>query len=78
MVVIGNLHDPRIVQQPDGEIFHTISLGRNLMQGYGANIAAADRWAILAYVRALQLSHLATLEEVPEGLRATPEVMPCL
>lgn len=71
MVVIGNLHDPRIVQQPDGEIFHVISEGRNLMQGYAANLTAADRWAILAYVRALQLSHLATLEEVPEGLRAT-------
>jgi mono/diheme cytochrome c family protein len=71
MVVIGNLHDPRIIRQTDGEIFHTITLGKNLMQGYAANVAAADRWAILAYVRALQLSQLATLEEVPEALRTT-------
>lgn len=71
MVVIGNLHDPRIIQQTDGEIFHTIGQGKNLMQGYEANLVAGDRWAILAYVRALQLSRLASRDEVPEALRAT-------
>lgn len=70
MTIIGNLHDPRIVQQPDGEIFHTITLGRNQMQGYGSNIEPADRWAIIAYVRALQLSWLASREEVPADQQA--------
>lgn len=70
MAVIGNLHDARIVQMPDGELFNTISNGKNLMQGYGPNIDLADRWAIIAYVRALQLSQLATLDEVPAELRA--------
>jgi mono/diheme cytochrome c family protein len=70
MAVVGNLHDPRIVQQPDGEIFATITGGKNLMQGYASNLAIADRWAIVAYVRALQLSRLASLEEVPAELRA--------
>lgn len=70
MVVIGNLHDPRIARMPDGELFNTISHGKNLMQGYAANIAIPDRWAIIAYVRALQLSHLASLEEVPAEHRA--------
>jgi hypothetical protein len=35
------------------------------MQGYAANIDVHDRWAIVAYVRALQRSRLATIEDVP-------------
>lgn len=65
MTVIGNFHDPRIVQQTDGEIFNTVTHGKNLMQAYGPNLEAADRWAVIAYVRALQLSRLASREEVP-------------
>ncbi|MCP5523186.1 MAG: cytochrome c [Verrucomicrobiales bacterium] len=71
MAVVGNLQDPRIVQQTDGEIFTTITGGKNLMQGYGPNLPIADRWAIVAYVRALQLSRLASLDEVPAELRAS-------
>jgi mono/diheme cytochrome c family protein len=70
MVVIANLHDPRIVRMADGEIFNTVTLGKNLMQGYASNLAPEDRWAVLAYVRALQLSRLATLEEVPADQQA--------
>ncbi|MBI3192342.1 MAG: c-type cytochrome [Pedosphaera parvula] len=69
MTVIADLHDilaRKLVQAPDGQIFDTITNGKNLMGGYGANIAVADRWAIVAYVRALQRSHLATLEDVPD------------
>ena len=65
MTVIGNFHDPRLVGMTDGEIFNTVSLGKNLMQGYAANIAVEDRWAIIAYVRALQLSQLATADDLP-------------
>ncbi len=71
MVVIANLHDPRIVRMGDGEIFNTISNGKNNMQGYGANVTIHDRWAIVAYVRALQLSHLGALDDVPAEHRAT-------
>ncbi len=71
MVVIANLHDPRIVRMGDGEIFNTISNGKNLMQGYAANVTIPDRWAIIAYVRALQLSHLGALDDVPAEYRAT-------
>lgn len=70
MVVIGNLHDPRIVRMGDGELFNTVSHGKNLMQGYAANISVPDRWAIIAYLRALQLSHLASAEEIPAEQRA--------
>ena len=71
MVVVADLHDKRIVEMADGELFYVIANGRNLMQPYGANISVADRWAIIAYLRALQLSRLAALDEVPEELRAS-------
>lgn len=71
MVIVANLHDARIVGQPDGEIFHTITHGRNLMGSYGSQIAVADRWAIVAYLRALQRSRLGVIEDVPAPLQAT-------
>jgi hypothetical protein len=71
MTVVANLHDKRIVQMPDGEVFHVITHGRSLMGPYGANIVTKDRWAIVAYLRALQLSRLGSLEEVPAELRST-------
>jgi mono/diheme cytochrome c family protein len=41
--------------RPDGSIFQTITNGRGLMGPYGANINVRDRWAIVAYIRALQM-----------------------
>jgi len=70
MAVVANLHDKRIVEMTDGEIFYVITNGRNLMGSYGANVVTADRWAIIAYLRALQLSQLGALEDLPEALRA--------
>lgn len=73
MAVIADLHDTkarRVPQQSDGEIFNTLSYGKGLMQGYAPQIPIHDRWAIIAYLRALQRSRLATLEDVPAELRA--------
>ncbi len=70
MAVVASLQDKRLVVMPDGEIFNTITYGKNLMGAYGANISIQDRWAIVAYVRALQRSRLANLNEVPEAQRA--------
>lgn len=70
MAVVGNLHDPRIVQLQDGELFSIITYGKNLMGGYGANVSVDDRWAIVAYVRALQLARLGTVDEVPAEHKA--------
>jgi mono/diheme cytochrome c family protein len=70
MAVVANLHDKRIVEMADGELFYVITNGRNLMGSYGANVTVEDRWAVVAYLRALQLSRLGTLEDVPEALRA--------
>jgi hypothetical protein len=57
---------------PDGEIFNTITHGSKarIMSAYGPNVDVADRWAIIAYVRALQRSRLGTLDDVPEPMRA--------
>ena len=68
---MANLHDKRIVEMADGELFYVMSNGRNLMRPYAPNITVEDRWAIVAYLRALQLARLGTLDEVPENLRAT-------
>lgn len=71
MLVVANLHDKRIVEMPDGEIFHVITYGRNNMGAYGANVTVEDRWAIIAYLRALQLSQLGKVDDLPEPLRAS-------
>jgi mono/diheme cytochrome c family protein len=58
----------------DGEIFNTITHGKNTMMGYGDRIQVQDRWAIVAYMRALQLSQGgATINDVPPAERAKLE-----
>lgn len=69
MAVVANLHDKRIVEFADGEFFYVITNGRNLMGAYGAAVVPEDRWAIIAYLRALQLSWLGTIDDVPQELR---------
>ncbi|HTV62060.1 MAG TPA: cytochrome c [Verrucomicrobiae bacterium] len=64
MPAVANLHDPRIVMLADGDIFNTITHGKNTMGAYGPLIPTEDRWAIVAYVRALQLSWLGTTNEL--------------
>ena len=59
-IPIANLHDAKFSDpsnpeyRPDGEIFEIITIGRGLMGPYGGAIPAKDRWAIIAYMRALQ------------------------
>jgi mono/diheme cytochrome c family protein len=65
LVAMANFHDKRLIDMTDGEIFNTITYGKNLMGAYGANVQVEDRWAIIAYVRALERSQLATAEDVP-------------
>jgi mono/diheme cytochrome c family protein len=65
MPTIVTLLDERIRNMSDGEIFHTITHGKNTMMGYGHNVMVNDRWAIIAYLRALQRSQNATPADVP-------------
>jgi len=70
MAIVANLHDKRIVQLPDGEIFNTVSHGKGVMQGYAPQISVEDRWAIISYVRALQLSRLGAVDDLAAETRA--------
>ena len=69
LATVQNLQDPKYVKYADGEIFYVITHGRNTMGAYGPNVPVEDRWAIVAYLRALQLSHLATIDDVPQTER---------
>jgi mono/diheme cytochrome c family protein len=55
---LPSYEDPRLRQMPDGQIFATITHGVRTMPAYGPQIPIADRWAIVSYVRALELSQL--------------------
>lgn len=63
-------HDDRIRQMSEGEIFNTITNGKNTMLAYGDRIVAADRWAVVAYVRALQRAQQGRVEDVPAAQRS--------
>ena len=64
-------HIERLRQAPPGYFYDVITNGFGAMQDYSAQIPVRDRWAIVAYVRALQLSQNATLNDVPETERQT-------
>jgi len=66
-------HIERLRRVPNGYLFDVMTSGFGAMQDYAAQISASDRWAIVAYIRALQLSHHATLSDVPPGDRAKLE-----
>jgi hypothetical protein len=65
-----SFHDPRLRQVPNGYIYDVITNGFGAMLGYASQVPAADRWAIIAYVRALQLSRNAPVSELPPDVRA--------
>ena len=60
-----DFHTDLIREYPDGHFFEVISYGIRNMPGYAQQIPVADRWAITAYVRALQLSRTAPGTELP-------------
>src|SRR5437667_9473787 len=73
LATVVTLQDDRIHKMADGEIFNTITNGKNTMMAYGPNIMVADRWAIIAYLRALQRSQNAAIADVPPEHRTDLE-----
>lgn len=75
-----DLASQTVVERPVGHLYHTITHGIRTMPAYGPQIEPKDRWAIVAYVRALQLSRGASLEDLPadqrEALLAEPIAAP--
>ena len=67
------LDEQRLRDVPVGYLFQVITNGFGQMPSYAAQIPARDRWAIVAYERALQLSQRATLDDVPPEHRAELE-----
>lgn len=62
-------HSDRLRQAPVGHFFDVMTNGFGVMPSYAAQIPVRDRWAIAAYIRALQLSQHATLDDVPPDVR---------
>ena len=65
----ANLHTDRLRSVPPGYLYQVIANGYGAMGDYGDQIPVNDRWAIVAYVRALQLSRNATVNDVPPDER---------
>lgn len=67
------LVDARVRQFPDGRIFQVATHGYGLMPAYDLELTTKDRWAVVAYVRALQLSQSVALDALPPDLRGEAE-----
>ena len=65
----ANLHDQVRLSQPLSHYFYVMTHGYGAMPDYSAQLPPADRWAVAAYIRALQLSEAATPQDVPAGVQ---------
>ena len=65
----ANLHDQVRLSQPLSHYFYVMTHGYGAMPDYSAQLPPADRWAVAAYIRALQLSESATAQDVPAGVQ---------
>lgn len=68
-----SLHDPRLREAPIGHFYDVITHGYGAMYSYASRVEPHDRWAIAAYIRALQLSRSGTVNDVPDSERAALE-----
>ena len=71
-----SFHAENVRDQPVGQLFHSITNGVRKMPGYGDIIPVEDRWAILLYLRALQQSRRAELQDVPTELIPSLQDLP--
>ncbi|MFY9853773.1 MAG: cytochrome c [Terracidiphilus sp.] len=65
----ANLHDQVRLSQPISHYFYVMTHGYGAMPDYSAQLTPEDRWAVAAYIRALQLSQAAKAEDVPSGIQ---------
>jgi cytochrome c553 len=70
-----SFHDPRLRDAPAGHFFQVMTQGFGVMPSYANQLSEHDRWAVIAYIRALQLSRNARLDQLPpedrEKMKAT-------
>jgi mono/diheme cytochrome c family protein len=62
-----SLQSDKVRNWPDGNIYHVITMGQNMMPSYASQIAPGDRWAVIHYVRALQRSQHPSPDDVKEA-----------
>jgi mono/diheme cytochrome c family protein len=65
MIATASYHDDRLRAMAEGEIFNTITNGKNTMMSYADKLSPDERWAVIAYIRALQRARHATIADVP-------------
>ncbi len=65
MATTATYQDDRIRNMAEGEIFNTITHGKNTMSAYGDKLSPRDRWAVIAYVRALERARAGSVADVP-------------
>ena len=69
----NSYHIERLRQSPPGYFFNVVTHGYGIMYSYASRVEPADRWAIVAYIRALQLANNGRMDDVPSSERAKLE-----
>lgn len=68
-LIISSYHDDRLRDMTEGELFNTITNGKGLMGYYKDKLSEEERWAVIAYIRVLQRSQNASVDDVPQANR---------
>ena len=71
-----SLQDPKFVAKPAGYIYEVITKGFGLMASYAAELSVEERWSVVAYLRALQLSQNTPVSALPPEIRQQLEALP--
>jgi mono/diheme cytochrome c family protein len=71
-----SLQDPKFVAKPAGYIYEVISKGFGMMASYAAELSVEERWAVVAYLRALQISQNTPIGALPPEIRQQLEALP--
>ena len=71
-----SLIDPKYIAKPAGYIFEVATKGFGLMASYAAELSVEERWAVIAYLRALQLSQTTSAASLPPDIRQQLEALP--
>jgi len=72
----ASYHTERLIKAPVGHFFDVITNGFGAMPSYASRVEPDDRWRIVAYIRVLQLSESASVEDVPADKRSELEATP--
>lgn len=72
----ANYHSDKLLKAPVGHFFDVMSNGFGAMPSYASRVEPEDRWRIAAYIRVLQFSENATIDDVPAEQRAALEAQP--